>query len=133
MEMQLGMLVLEVRDLEQSIAFYRLLGLDLPEPEANRPSVLHRMGSGVTLVLAQGFAVRTDPMWVRPEHGYQQLMEFYAGGNADVDAVWKRMTDAGYASRMAPVQTAGPYAAMVDDPDGNVVLLSSDRAARIDR
>jgi hypothetical protein len=29
---------------------------------------------------------------------------------------------------MAPAQTTGPYAAMVDDPDGNVVLLTSDNA-----
>ena len=32
---------------------------------------------------------------------------------------------------MAPEQTDGPYAAMVDDPDGNVVLLTSDEAGRI--
>jgi hypothetical protein len=30
---------------------------------------------------------------------------------------------------MAPTQTVGPYAAMVDDPDGNVILLTSDEAA----
>jgi hypothetical protein len=34
---------------------------------------------------------------------------------------------------MPPTQTAGPYAAMVDDPDGNVVLLTSDEGARVDR
>jgi hypothetical protein len=27
----------------------------------------------------------------------------------------------------------GPYAALVDDPDGNVVLLTSDAAARVDK
>lgn len=31
MEMQLSMVVLEVRDLAASIAFYRLLGLDVPD------------------------------------------------------------------------------------------------------
>lgn len=31
---------------------------------------------------------------------------------------------------MAPAQTAGPYAAMIDDPDGNVVLITSDAAAQ---
>ena len=30
------------------------------------------------------------------------------------------------------MQTAGPYAAMVEDPDGNVVLRTSDEAARVD-
>ena len=32
MEIQLSMLILEVRDLTTSIAFYRDLGLDLPDP-----------------------------------------------------------------------------------------------------
>ena len=31
---------------------------------------------------------------------------------------------------MPPEQTSGPYAAMVDDPDGHVVLLTSDDALR---
>ena len=31
---------------------------------------------------------------------------------------------------MSPEQTSGPYAAMVDDPDGHVVLLTSDDALR---
>ena len=35
---------------------------------------------------------------------------------------------AGYLGRMAPVQTQGSYAAMVDDPDGHVILLTSDEA-----
>jgi hypothetical protein len=30
---------------------------------------------------------------------------------------------------MQPTRTAGPFAAMVEDPDGNVVLLTSDAAA----
>ena len=64
-------------------------------------------------------------------HGYQQLMEFYLGDDDEVDACWKRLVAAGHHGRMAPEQTQGPYAAMVDDPDGNVVLLTSDEAGRI--
>lgn len=30
-----------------------------------------------------------------------------------------------YHGRMAPKQTEGPYAAMVDDPDGNVALITA--------
>jgi len=40
---------------------------------------------------------------------------------------------AGHPGRMPPTQAFGPYAAMVDDPDGNVVLLTSDEAARVDK
>jgi len=132
MEIQLSMLILEVRDLTTSVAFYRDLGLELPDPEPGRPVVIHRMGSGVSLVLTTSFAAAYDPTWTRPAGGYQQLLEFYVGDNAVVDQRWADLVAAGHFGRMAPTQTFGPYAAMVDDPDGNVVLLTSDQAARVD-
>ncbi|WP_263731759.1 VOC family protein [Cellulomonas sp. SG140] len=132
MSLTFAMLVLEVRDLRRSIDFYRLLGLDVPDPRPDRPVSICRLGHGAKLVLTESFAARYDPDWARPERGYQQLVEFYAGDDAAVDAEWARLTGAGYHGRMAPTQTAGPYAAMVDDPDGNVILLTSDEAARPD-
>ena len=129
MEIQLSMVVLEVRDLDASIQFYRQLGLDIPDPPPGRPIVVHRMGSGVSLLLTTSFASRYDASFERPESGYQQLLEFYVGHDEVVDAKWSELTAAGFHGRMPPVKTAGPYAAMVDDPDGNVVLLTSDEAA----
>lgn len=125
MTLQLGMVVLDVNDLDRSIAFYRLLGLDVPDPFPDRPVSLHTMESGVSIVLVQGFAARVDPNWVRPQ-GYQQALEFYVGSDEAVDTTWRKLTTAGHHGRMAPTTTTGPYAAMVDDPDGNVVLVSSD-------
>jgi predicted lactoylglutathione lyase len=132
MEIQLSMLILEVRDLAASIAFYRHVGVDLPDPAPGRPIVIHRMGSGVSLLLTTSFAATYDPAWTRPAGGYQQLLEFYVGEDAAVDRLWAELVAAGHPSRMPPTQTAGPYAAMVDDPDGNVVLLTSDQAARVE-
>jgi predicted lactoylglutathione lyase len=129
-EIQLAMVVLEVRDLHAATDFYRRLGLDMPAPVEGRPVTVHRMGSGVSLLLTTAFASRYDPQFERPEHGYQQLLEFYVGTDAEVRNVWTALTAAGYYGRMAPTQTAGPFAAMVDDPDGNVVLLTSDEAAQ---
>ena len=125
MTLQLGMVVLDVSDLERSIGFYRLLGLDVPDPFPDRPAALHTMESGVSIVFVQGFAAGVDPGWVRPE-GYQQALEFYVGDDAAVDEMWDRLTSAGYHGRMAPARPTGIYAALVDDPDGNVVLISSD-------
>lgn len=132
MEIQLSMMILEVRDLPASIAFYRSLGLDVPDPAPGRPVVVHRMGSGVSLLLTTAFAATYDPAWTRPTGGYQQLLEFYVGDDAVVDRLWADLVAAGHPGRMAPRQTFGPYAAMVDDPDGNVILLTSDTAARVD-
>jgi len=131
-EIQLSMMVLEVRDLAASTAFYRRLGLDLPDPMPDRPVVIHRMGSGVSLLLTTSFASVYDPAWSRPTGGYQQLLEFFVGEKDAVDERWADLVEAGHHSRMPPTQTAGPYAAMVDDPDGNVVLLTSDEGARVD-
>lgn len=87
------------------------------------------MASGVSLLLTTRFASVYDPGWERPSGGYQQLLEFYVGEDSAVDSKWSELTEAGYHGRMPPTQTAGPYAAMIDDPDGNVILLTSDAAA----
>jgi predicted lactoylglutathione lyase len=129
MGIQLGMIGLEVRDLQRSIEFYRLLGLEVPDPFPDRPVSVFRMDSGVSLLLAEGFAAAADPGWVRPESGYQIFLEFFVGDDAAVDAEWEKLTSAGYHGRRAPSKTVGPYAAMIDDPDGNVMLISSDPAA----
>ncbi|HEY0278854.1 MAG TPA: VOC family protein [Solirubrobacterales bacterium] len=129
MGIQLGMIGLDVSDVRRSIDFYRLLGLAMPDPSPERPVSILRMDSGVSLVLAEGFAAAVDPVWDRPEGGYQSVLEFFVGDDAAVDAEWEKLTSAGYNGRMSPAKTTGPYAAMIDDPDGNVVLISSDAAA----
>ena len=129
MGIQLGMIGLDVRDIQASIEFYRLLGVPMPDPSPERPVSIYRMDSGVSLVLAEGFAAAVDPGWARPEGGYQSVLEFFVGDDAAVDAEWEKLTAAGYHGRTAPAKTVGPYAAMVDAPDGNVVLISSDAAA----
>jgi predicted lactoylglutathione lyase len=132
MNLQLGMIGLDVRDVRRSIDFYRLLGLAMPDPFPDRPVSLLKMDSGVTLVLAEGFAAGADPAWARPPLGhYQQFLEFFVGDDTAVDTQWNRLTAAGHHGRMSPRRTSGPYAAMVDDPDGNVILISSDPAAAV--
>jgi predicted lactoylglutathione lyase len=131
-EIQLSMVILEVTDLSASMAFYRRLGIAFAEPVPGRSVAIHRMGSGVSLLLTTSFASTYDPAWHRPVSGYQQLLEFYVGENSVVDERWADLVEAGYHSRMSPAQTVGPYAAMIADPDGNVVLLTSDESARVE-
>ena len=132
MEIQLTMLGVMVSDMPAALRFYRLLGLDIPAAEDEKPFVLHRMGSGVTLFFDTVFAQRYDPHHEPPLAGYRTLLEFYLGADAAVDAKYGQLTEAGYHGRMMPQQTIGPYAGMVEDPDGNVILLTSDNALGID-
>ena len=127
MGIKLGMLVVYARDLQKSIEFYRLLGLDVPDPLPDRPVSIYRMDNGITMIFTtDDIARRFDPSWTRPEPGYQQVTEFLVDDDAAVDTLWDTLTSAGYHGRMAPARSNGPYATMVDDPDGNVLLISND-------
>ena len=66
-----------------------------------------------------------DPQHRPVEGGYGVLLEFFLADTDAVDAKYAELTAAGYHGRMAPKQTEGPYATMVDDPDGNVALITA--------
>ena len=105
MEIQLNMLGVIVSDMPAALRFYRLLGLDIPAKEDEKPFVLHRMGSGVTLFFDTVFAKRYDPHYAAPSAGYGTLLEFYLGEDSAVDAKYGQLTDAGYHGRMTPQHT----------------------------
>ena len=129
-KVRFGMMVLYVRDLQQSIDFYRLLGLDVPDPHPEHPVSAYELANGITMIIAtDAIARRFDPGWVRPDRGYQQLMEFFVDDEPQVDDVWNRLTSAGYHGRTAPGNLIGPYATLVEDPDGNVVMITSEPVA----
>jgi catechol 2,3-dioxygenase-like lactoylglutathione lyase family enzyme len=127
MEIQLSMLGVIVRDMPTALRFYRLLGLEIPSDEDAKRFVIHRMGTGVSIFFDTVFAAHYDGDYRAPARGgYGSMFEFYLGDDASVNAKYAELTAAGYHGRLAPQQTSGPYAGMVDDPDGNVILLTSD-------
>lgn len=79
----------------------------------------------MTLLFDTVFADTYDSGRVAPDAGYRVMLEFFLADTGAVDATYAELTAAGYHGRRAPVQTNGPYAAMVDDPDGNVALLTA--------
>jgi predicted lactoylglutathione lyase len=125
MTIQVSMIGLVVRDIPASLAFYRRIGLDIPADADDKRFVEHRMESGVTLFWDTVWTDRHDPDHRPVEGGYGILLEFFLADTDAVDAKYFELTAAGYHGRMAPEQTEGPYAAMVDDPDGNVALITA--------
>jgi len=126
MSLQLSMVGLMVEDMPTALAFYRRLGLAIPPEEDAKQFVLWRMDSGVTIFWDTVFADTYDPGREKPAGGYRVMLEFFLEDAAAVDSKFEEMVGLGYHGRCAPVQTNGPYAAMVDDPDGNVILITND-------
>ncbi len=126
MSLQLSMVGLMVRNMAASLEFYRRLGLQIPEGSEQEPFVQKRVESGVSIFWDTVFADKYDPKREVPEAGYQIVFEFLLKDNEAVGPKYEELTrHYGYRGRREPVQTFGPYAAMVDDPDGNVVLLTA--------
>ncbi len=134
MALDLYMLGLIVEDMGRSLAFYRRLGLDIPEGSETKTHVQVKMGSGLTFFL-ESDPSRWNTEFVRkhrrgPEEtsdGYRSVLEFYLKTQNAVETKYADLTGAGYWGRRAPYHTAfGMCFALVDDPDGNTILLSGD-------
>jgi len=107
-----------------SLRFYRLLGLDIP-PEADEDT-------HVEVTVAGGFRIawdtlelmrRIDPHWPEPS-GHRMGLAFKCDSPAEVDALYIKLTEAGYASRQTPWDAFwGQRYATVLDPDGALVDL----------
>jgi uncharacterized glyoxalase superfamily protein PhnB len=110
-------------DMGQSIRFYRLLGLDLPETpgEGHVDTVLP---NGVRFMLDTEEEIRSFlPDWSR-DTGNQLSLAFECSSTADVDEVYARMTGAGYDGEKEPWDAFwGQRYALLRDPDGVEVNL----------
>jgi uncharacterized glyoxalase superfamily protein PhnB len=117
-----------VADVKKAVEFYELLGLDVPELW-EQDGVAHHVEVPASSI---GFNSRTltqgyDAAW--PDASGVVLM-FHVDGRDDVDSAFDKLTGAGYAAHMAPIDAFwGARYAVVDDPDGNHVgiMSSSDR------
>jgi predicted lactoylglutathione lyase len=127
MPMQLAMVGLVVGDMKRSLAFYRRLGLDIPPEEDEKRFVMHRMPSGVTIFFDTVFFPDNDPeRRPAPRGSYNISLEFYAGTREAVDELFAELTGLGSVGRRAPWKSDGPYAAIVEDPDGNPILITAE-------
>jgi catechol 2,3-dioxygenase-like lactoylglutathione lyase family enzyme len=127
MPIQLAMVGLVVRDMRRSLAFYRRLGLDIAADEDEKRFVMHRMPSGVTIFFDTVFFPGNDPeRRPAPRGSYNVALEFYAGTREAVDDLYAELTGIGHVGRRAPWKSDGPYAAIVEDPDGNPILITAE-------
>jgi uncharacterized glyoxalase superfamily protein PhnB len=125
MEISVQSVVVELvpRDLDQAMAFYRLLGLDVPE--ADGPHVEVALPGGNKLMFdTEETIAGMHPGWTPPDGAGRVALAFGLATPSDVDAVFEKLTAAGYPGALAPFDAPwGQRYATVTDPDGTSVDL----------
>jgi uncharacterized glyoxalase superfamily protein PhnB len=132
--LELFMVGVVVTDMRRALEFYRRLGLAVPEGSDELAHVEVKM-SGLTFFLTtEAGNARWDPAR-RPitGDGYRIVLEFYLGTADALDAKYAELTGYGYTGHCEPYDvTSDTRFALVDDPDGSTILLSSKTASATD-
>ena len=113
-------------DLPRSVAFYRSLGLDLPEDAEGH--VEAELPGGMRFMLDDVATIKSfDTEWEPPTGGHRIALAFRCPSAREVDALHGELVAAGYASHKEPWDAFwGRRYAQIEDPDGNVVDLFAD-------
>jgi len=121
-----------VRDMQQSVAFYRLLGVSIPEtaPEWTEWARHHVNGTtsdGVRVEFdSLAFAKQWNPGLDETKLGASVVLMFHVPTREEVDRVYARVTAAGHRTHQAPEDAFwGARYALVEDPDGHSVGIMS--------
>ena len=111
-----------VSDMAASLAFYRALGLDVPDEAAGHVDIPF---GGLRLMLDSEATVASfDPGFTPPTGDGRIGLAFLCDSPAEVDAAHARLTGAGYRSHLDPFDAFwGQRYATVLDPDGISVDL----------
>jgi len=128
MGLELYMVGVIVEDMARALEFYRRLGVDIPAGSESRPHVEVKM-SGMTFFLTtKTLNARWDPSRTDiTGSGYRMILEFYLHTREALDAKYAEMLAYGYESHHAPFVTPfNMYFALINDPDGNTILLSAE-------
>jgi catechol 2,3-dioxygenase-like lactoylglutathione lyase family enzyme len=119
---------LVVSDMDASIAFYKLLGVDVPDtlPQWQAHHRNAAAGEGVDFDLD---STKFAPHW---NQGYKggptTVLGFRVATREAVDEAYARLTGAGYRGQQEPWDAFwGARYAIVEDPDGNAVGIMSPR------
>jgi uncharacterized glyoxalase superfamily protein PhnB len=132
-------------DFDASLAFYRKLGVDIPEERVWRTPTGGHHANAVESSAGEAFHFDLDStayaaLWNSAWAGRDDLkgrvvVGFRVSERPDVDTIFRRMTEAGHPGLQPPTDAHwGARYAIVEDPDGIAVCLmspiSSDRKTR---
>jgi uncharacterized glyoxalase superfamily protein PhnB len=120
---ELNAIGIAVADLDRSMQFYRLVGLDFPEAPAGG-HVEATMANGTRLMFDSEDVIRSFlPEWTRA-NGNQVSLAFECTSPAEVDELYARVVRAGFEGEKEPWDAPwGQRYALLGDPDGVRVNL----------
>jgi catechol 2,3-dioxygenase-like lactoylglutathione lyase family enzyme len=122
MKPKLDMIGIVTADIQKSLAFYRHLGLEIPDVPDSEDHVEITLENGLRFAWDKLEMVKSfDPHAALQPHS---VGAFLCANPAEVDAKYAQLTGAGYESHLAPWDAFwGQRYATVRDPDGNTVDL----------
>lgn len=121
----LALVELVVTDMASSLAFYRLLGLDIPAEKDAEPHVDIDLGGGVRVAWDTVQVIRSfDPGWQPATGGPATSLAFQCADPGAVDALYAELVGAGYEGHLEPWDAFwGMRYATLRDPDGHGIDL----------
>jgi uncharacterized glyoxalase superfamily protein PhnB len=126
MALELYMVGVMVEDMGRAVEFYRRLGVAVPDGSENQGHIEVKMSGLTFLLTTHRVNAKWDPAKTEASGGYRIILEFYLETREALDAKYAEMIGYGYESHVAPYETPfNAYFAMINDPDGNTILLSA--------
>lgn len=123
MSVHLDAIGIVVADIAKSLAFYQLLGIEVPT-EIDGPHVECVLDNGLRLMWDTiALMKEIDPAWEEPV-GHRMGLAFACSSPAEVDSTFLAIVKAGHRVQREPWDAFwGQRYAQVIDPDGNTVDL----------
>ena len=124
LDAKLDVVGIVVADMARSLAFYRLLGLEVPADADEEPHVEVPLPGGMRLTFDTDATIASfHPGW-KAGTGGRVALAFALPDAAAVDAAYAQLTNAGHHGELAPFDAFwGQRYATVHDPDGTGVDL----------
>ena len=110
-------------DMARALDFYRLFGLDIPDPDG--PHIEVELPGGNTLAFDdEQIIAGMHPGWTPPTQQGRVALAFKVSDPSKVDALYEIVTGAGHPGALKPFDAPwGQRYATVTDPDGTSVDL----------
>lgn len=115
---------LVVGDMSASLAFYRVVGLDIPDGAESEGHVEVALAGGVRLMFDSVEVVQSFSEWTPPSGGHRVALALRCDSPSEVDVTHAAAVAAGYRSHVDPFDAVwGQRYATLLDPDDNPVDL----------